>query len=632
MVGLPTEALAKVGGALTAKELKNAIAQKTLIPLEKVGKTLDIIQEIISSEISAGRSVNIPGFGNFVMIKYPPRTIKDVRNPAKTYLSLEKNKARFRPSYDFKKELSTKPKAEDVTFEGSTVNVGYVDLSKVTVAKRILGLLPEHIARHYQVVPLEEKEDKLVVAMIDPEDREAIEFVKKKTGKELDIRICTQEDLNHILDQYSAVSGELKKIVESAEEEEEILQPKKNLPKAAMAEITETAPAAKIVQSLVKRAVREKASDIHIEPQEEEVIVRFRIDGVLKEVITLPKEIQTAIASRIKILCDMKIDETRLPQDGRFQTVIDGAEVDFRVSTLPTVNGEKVVARILDKSTGILTLEQLGLRGSAFETLNDNIHKAHGMILVTGPTGSGKTTTLYAVIDKIKNVGVNIVTLEDPVEYRIARINQSQVHPKINFTFATGLRSIVRQDPNVIMIGEIRDYETADMAVHAALTGHVVLSTLHTNDAAGAIPRLMDMKIEPFLINSSVNCVVAQRLCRRICDACKEPLTVEAGQQALAEQELKILPPKEERPKKIQFFHGKGCENCAGSGYKGRIGSFEVFELKDNLKELVAKRTSGTILGQEAIKNGMVTMKQDGILKAIDGLTTLEEVWRVTKD
>ncbi len=618
---------------MTSRELKNLVAKNSNINAEVVSKTLDTIQNTISKELLAGRSVNIPGFGNFVMIKYPSRTIKDVRDPSKTYLSLEKTIPRFRPSPEFKEDLAGGKKEAGETIFTPATNVSYIDLSKITVPKRVLSLLPEHIARHYQVVPIEEKGDKLVVAMIDPEDREAIEFVKKKTGKELDIRISTQSDLNHILEQYSALSGELKKIVESAEEEEEELKPiKGEAPTIKKEEIEETAPAAKIVQSLYKRAVREKASDIHIEPEEDQVTVRFRVDGILRKVISLPKEIHPAIISRIKILSDLKIDETRLPQDGRFQTIVDGAEVDFRVSTLPTVNGEKVVARILDKSSGILTLEQLGLRGSAFEVLDDNIHKAHGMILVTGPTGSGKTTTLYAVIDKIKNVGINIITLEDPVEYRMQGINQAQVHTQIGFTFANGLRSIVRQDPNVIMIGEIRDYETADMAVHAALTGHIVLSTLHTNDSAGAIPRLIDMKIEPFLVNSSINCVVAQRLCRRICENCKEVVQTEIGEKDLAEKELKNLPTGIERPTKIEFFHGKGCETCGGSGYKGRIGIFEVFELSDDLKEMVAKQASGTELGAQAVKNGMVTMKQDGILKAIEGLTTLEEIWRVTKD
>jgi len=617
---------------LTSQELKKNVAQKTGISLEEASHAIDELQKTINRELTEGKSVNIPGFGHFVMIAYPPRTIKDARNPAKTYLSLEKNIPRFRPSANFKEEMSGTHKELNVENATPKVKVSYIDLSKTTVPKRILNLLPEHIARHYQIVPITENENRLVVAMIDPEDREAIEFVKKKTGQELEIKICTQVDLNHVLEQYSAMPGELKKIVESAEEEEDFKPSETKEQKAKTEEIVETAPAAKIIQSVFKRAVREKASDIHIEPTEEQVIVRYRVDGILRQVITLPKELLAAITSRTKILSNMKIDETRLPQDGRFQTVIDGNEVDFRISTLPTVNGEKIVARILDKSTGILTLDRLGLRGTAYQTLDENIRKAHGMILVTGPTGSGKSTTLYAVIDKIKNVGVNIVTLEDPVEYRMATINQSQVHTQIGFTFASGLRSILRQDPDIIMIGEIRDYETADMAVHSALTGHIVLSTLHTNDAAGAIPRLIDMKIEPFLVNSSINCVVAQRLCRRICEACREPLEIEMGEKELTENELKNLPPKEKKPDKLQFFHGKGCDNCSGTGYRGRIGIYEVFNLTNDIKEMVAKRASGTELGEQAIKNGMTTMKQDGILKAAEGLTSLEEVWRVTKD
>ncbi|MGA2666808.1 MAG: ATPase, T2SS/T4P/T4SS family [Patescibacteria group bacterium] len=617
---------------MTSQELKKNVAQKTGISLEEASHAIDELQKTINRELTEGKSVNIPGFGHFVMIAYPPRTIKDARNPAKTYLSLEKNIPRFRPSANFKEEISGTHKELNVENATPKVKVSYIDLSKTTVPKRILNLLPEHIARHYQIVPITENENRLVVAMIDPEDREAIEFVKKKTGQELEIKICTQVDLNHVLEQYSAMPGELKKIVESAEEEEDFKPSETKEQKAKTEEIVETAPAAKIIQSVFKRAVREKASDIHIEPTEEQVIVRYRVDGILRQVITLPKELLAAITSRTKILSNMKIDETRLPQDGRFQTVIDGNEVDFRISTLPTVNGEKIVARILDKSTGILTLDRLGLRGTAYQTLDENIRKAHGMILVTGPTGSGKSTTLYAVIDKIKNVGVNIVTLEDPVEYRMATINQSQVHTQIGFTFASGLRSILRQDPDIIMIGEIRDYETADMAVHSALTGHIVLSTLHTNDAAGAIPRLIDMKIEPFLVNSSINCVVAQRLCRRICEACREPLEIEMGEKELTENELKNLPPKEKKPDKLQFFHGKGCDNCSGTGYRGRIGIYEVFNLTNDIKEMVAKRASGTELGEQAIKNGMTTMKQDGVLKAAEGLTSLEEVWRVTKD
>jgi len=622
---------------MTTNELIDSIEKKTHLGTKKIKETLSYFQNIIAEELNAGREVQIPGFGNFVIVSYPSRTILDPRDRSKKMITFPQNVAKFRPHPEFttaiKNGRAPTPESEIENVDLSTaVFIPYEELAKKTIPKKTLALVPEHIARHYQIVPIEEKEDKLVVAMIDPEDREAIEFVKKKTGKELELRICTQADLNHVLDQYSGVSGELKKIVESVEEEE-ILKPKEEKkPELKKEEIIETAPAAKIIQSLIKRAVREKASDIHIEPTEELVIVRFRIDGVLRKVITLPIEILPALVSRVKILAGMKIDETRLPQDGRFQTVIDQSEIDFRVSTFPTVNGEKVVARILDKSAGILTLEQLGFRGSAFKILSDAIRKSHGMILATGPTGSGKTTTLYAVLQKLMNEAINIVTLEDPVEYRIPTINQGQVHASIGFTFANGLRSILRQDPDIIMIGEIRDYETADMAVHSALTGHIVLSTLHTNDAAGAIPRFMDMKIEPFLINSSLNSVVAQRLCRKICESCKQSFQLDQANLAEVEKEIKNLPSQEEKPAKLQFFQGKGCANCNNTGYKGRIGIFEVFNLTNDLKEMVAKKASGTELGAKAIANGMVTMRQDGILKAIDGIISLEEVWRVTKE
>jgi len=625
---------------MTTNELVKVIREKTSLPVEKIKETLLNFQDIIAFELNAGKEVQIPGFGNFVIVSYPSRTILDPRDRSKKMVTFPQNVAKFRPHPEFTAALKdNQPQESSVNLEPPVsqdlspgVFIPYVELSKKTISKKILALIPEHIARHYQIVPIEENKGKLVVAMIDPEDREAIEFAKKKTGKELELRICTQADLNHVLDQYSGVSGELKKIVESVEEEEIIKPEKEKKQEIKQEEIVETAPAAKIIQSLIKRAVREKASDIHVEPTEEQVIVRFRIDGILRKIITLPIEILPALVSRVKILAGMKIDETRLPQDGRFQTVIDQSEVDFRVSTFPTVNGEKVVARILDKSSGVLTLEQLGFRGSAYKILEDTIHKSHGMILATGPTGSGKTTTLYAILQKLMNEQVNIVTLEDPVEYRIPTINQGQVHASIGFSFANGLRSILRQDPDIIMIGEIRDYETADMAVHSALTGHIVLSTLHTNDAAGTIPRFLDMKIEPFLVNSSLNSVVAQRLCRKICDSCKEPFQPDPANLAEAEKEIKNLPPKEERPPKIQFFHGKGCSNCGNSGYKGRVGIFEVFNLTNDLKELVAKRASGTELGTKAIADGMVTMKQDGILKTIDGITTLQEVWRVTKE
>lgn len=604
---------------MDSQEIVKAIQERTNLSLEKIQSILQSFQTFVNTELQAGRAVEIPGFGQFVIVSYPAAG-DDKKVP----------QAVFKPQFS-DQELTFNPAKVDLS---TNAYIPYIDLSKMTVPKKILGLIPEHVARHWQAVPIEEKGGKLTVAMIDPEDREAIEFIKKKTGEEIELRICTQADLNHILDQYSGISGELKKIVDEVGEGE-VTEPKAkadNQAKAKEEEIVASAPAAKIVQSLVNRAVREGASDIHVEPTEEEIIVRFRVDGILRKIISLPVEILPAIVSRIKILSGMKIDETRLPQDGRFQIALDQAEVDFRVSTFPTVNGEKVVMRILDKSAGILTLEQLGLRGTAFQKIESNIRRPHGMILVTGPTGSGKTTTLYAILQKLMDVAVNIVTLEDPVEYRIPTINQAQIKADIGLTFANGLRSILRQDPNVIMVGEIRDYETADMAVHSALTGHIVLSTLHTNDAAGAVPRLIDMKIEPFLINSSVNAVVAQRLCRKICEDCRESFEVDAANLEEAEKEIKKLPEQEEKPGKIQFFHGKGCNSCGGTGYKGRIGIYEIFELTDDLKILVAKRASGTELSDQAIKNGMVTMRQDGILKAIEGITTLEEVWRVSRE
>lgn len=586
---------------MTNSELISGIQTQTGLSSDKVETILGNLRGIIISELTKGQEIELPGFGNFVLLNYPEKTVPNI-DP-----KISIAKGAYYP---------------------------YIDLSKVSVSKKILAIIPEHIARYWQIVPIAEKGRKIIVAMIDPEDREAVEIIKKKTGKDLLINICTQADLNHVLDQYSNMSSELKNIVQSAENEEDTEEiPKPKIAKKVGADdITETAPAAKIVQSLIKRAVRERASDIHIEATEEEVIVRFRLDGILKKVITLPIDILPAIVSRIKIMSGLKIDETRLPQDGRFQTTVDGKEVDFRVSTFPTVNGEKVVARILDKSTGIISLESLGLGISAFKTVSDNISKAHGMILVTGPTGSGKTTTLYGVLQKLMNEKVNIVTMEDPVEYHIPTINQGQVHSSIGFTFANGLRSILRQDPDVIMVGEIRDTETANMAVHAALTGHIVLSTLHTNDAAGAIPRFLDMGIEPFLVNSSLNAIIAQRLVRKICENCKEPLEIDKANLDAVQTELDKLPKDEKRPDKITFSHGKGCSNCGDSGYKGRMGIFEVLNFTEELKKLVAKKAAATEIGEKAISEGMVTMRQDGVLKAISGITTLEEVWRVTKD
>lgn len=532
------------------------------------------------------------------------------------------------------KDLIKETSTDEATkyLPGTAVNIELADLTKVSVPKEIINLIPEHIARKYQIVPILLEGSVLTVAMVDPQDVETIELIKRKTGYEIKPQLTTQDDLARVLDQYTGLQAELEEAIESAdlgvEKKEEVKQ-------VTEEPENDNAPTARIVYSLLKRAVREKASDIHIEPDEKEVSIRFRLDGVLHKKVSLPKEIQAAVTSRLKILANLKIDEQRLPQDGRIQLIIDRRDVDFRMSTIPLVTGEKVVLRILDKTVGILTLDQLGLRGDSRVVLEDGIRKTHGMTLVTGPTGSGKTTTLYAVLGELMGPGINIMTLEDPVEYRVQGINQSQINADIGYTFASGLRSILRQDPNIIMVGEIRDKETAEMGVHASLTGHIVLSTLHTNDAAGAMPRLIDMGIEPFLLTSSINTVIGQRLARQICQNCREEIAAVDAELDAVKQIVAEMPEKVKKTitnTSLKFLHGKGCDQCAKTGYKGRIGIFEVLAIVESIQKLVLERASDSALQKQAVANGMITMIQDGILKAIEGLTTLEEVWRVTKE
>ena len=390
----------------------------------------------------------------------------------------------------------------------------------------------------------------------------------------------------------------------------------------------------KIVAALVNYALNLRASDIHVDPGAKNMRIRFRIDGILQDIAVLPLKLHPPIVSRIKILSKMKIDETRIPQDGRFDLGFKDREVDVRVSCLPTVHGEKVVMRILDKSQDILSLEDLGMMGRAFDLTIESVGKPYGIILSTGPTGSGKSTTLYAIINRISSPSVNIITLEDPVEYEIAGVNQCQVKPQIGFTFADGLRSVLRQDPNVVMVGEIRDGETAGMATHAALTGHLVLSTLHTNDSAGALPRLINMGIEPFLITSSINLVIAQRLVRRICPDCKAESKVPESLITEIKEEIAKIPKNNPKDlarinKPLKFYHGTGCSKCS-KGYKGRVGIFEVIRMTDKIEELAVGHHPASDIKAAAITDGMITMKQDGILKAMDGLTTLDEVFQAT--
>ncbi|OQA04355.1 MAG: Type II secretion system protein E [bacterium ADurb.Bin400] len=390
----------------------------------------------------------------------------------------------------------------------------------------------------------------------------------------------------------------------------------------------------KMVAAIIDYALHYKASDIHIEPGSKFLRVRCRVDGVLREAARIPQTFHPPIVSRIKILSRLKIDETRIPQDGRFDLIFKGRKVDVRVSMLPTVNGEKCVMRVLDKEKGMLSLEDLGMQGSAFDLTIDAINKPYGIILSTGPTGSGKSTTLYAVLSRLSVPGINIITLEDPVEYEIPSVNQCQVKPEIGFTFASGLRSVLRQDPNVIMVGEIRDAETAAMATHAALTGHLVLSTLHTNDTAGALPRMINMGVEPFLITSSINLVIAQRLVRRICPKCKEEMKVPPKLHDDVKKELESISPKNQVDRKritpeIKFYYGKGCSECT-QGFKGRIGIFEVMGITPEIEDLAVAKRPANEIKDVAMRDGMITMKQDGIIKALQGLTTIDEILQAT--
>ncbi len=388
--------------------------------------------------------------------------------------------------------------------------------------------------------------------------------------------------------------------------------------------IAEAGNIPKTLAATVALAVNKKASDIHIEPAEKFLRIRFRIDGILRDIIKLPLDEQPAIISRIKILSNLKIDESRIPQDGRFDAKTGNHQIDLRVSTLPTIHGEKAALRILDKSLKMYTLEDLGVTGHNLKILLENIDKPYGIVLSTGPTGSGKSTTLYAVLSRISTASVNIITLEDPVEYELPGLNQCQIKPKIGFTFANGLRSVLRQDPNIIMVGEIRDSETASLATHAALTGHLVLSTLHTNDATGALPRLINMGVEPFLITSSINCIIGQRLVRRLCDHCKRPAHI--PEPVLKEIESELA--KFNLPKPYKFFEGRGCPEC-DQGYKGRIGIFEVLPMTEKIETLAIARKPASEIKNTAIQEGMITMKQDGLIKAIKGITTVNEVLRV---
>ncbi len=510
-----------------------------------------------------------------------------------------------------------------------------VVLSGKLISPEILGLFPEMLARRYVALPfeLDKESGVLSVAMADPLDLASINFLEKRTQKKIKPFYATATAIKDSIDRY--YSKDLGAVVSQALKEspsETEIVGGTNVGGLGSEVIRDT-PVAKIVERILEYAINSRASDIHIEPLEENTRVRFRVDGVLHDESVLPSEIHDAIISRVKILSDLKIDERRIPQDGRFTFKTGSAEIDVRVSTLPTIHGEKVVLRLLRKSGGVPSFSELGLRGSALKNLEIAILRPHGVIVVCGPTGSGKTTTLYSVLTKVNSTKVNIVTLEDPVEYYIAGVNQVQVNPLAGLTFATGLRSFLRQDPNVILVGEIRDQETTDLAIQAALTGHLVFSTLHTSNAAGAIPRFLDLGAEPFLLASSLNAVLGQRILRKICPSCRESFLPPEILVADIRNVLgRLLLQDKAEPGKLQLFRGKGCAECEGTGFLGRIGIFEVLPVTDGISKLILSHTDANEVERKAVEEGMITMKQDGYLKAIEGVTTIEEVLRVAQD
>lgn len=531
-------------------------------------------------------------------------------------------------------------------------NVPYVKLSDVFVGKETLKLLPKDVAERYMAVPLGKTNGRLAVAMIDANNLQAVDFLAKKIDQPIKVFMASEEGIRSILNQYSMNLNEgVTEALEDAEQDKKSAAAAKegdSDDKKKIKTIVQDSPISRALSEILEYAVQNHASDIHIEPREHDLKIRARIDGILREIMTLPKAIEPALVSRIKILSNLKIDEHRVPQDGQFAINVSKKEIDLRIAISPVVWGEQVVIRILDKSGGMLSLENMGFHGRALKKIREGINRPHGMVLSSGPTGSGKSTTLYALINEIKSVEINIVTLEDPVEYKMDGVNQIQVNADVGLTFASGLRSILRQDPNVVMVGEIRDKETANLAVQAALTGHLVFSTLHTNSAAGILPRLLDMGVEPFLIASTVNTVIGQRLVRRLVDE-KEHRESTAPETAAINEALGGLLPKDEAEQKgliedlgydslplmnekaYTLYEGKKTKKNPG-GYTGRVGIYEVFNITEEIEKLVINRAPSSEIQKQAQLDGMLTMRQDGYLKALNGQTSIDEVNRVAAE
>lgn len=522
--------------------------------------------------------------------------------------------------------------------KSKVLGIPYQPVNLPDITEDLLRVIPEDTAKTYNVVPLSRQDNLLVVGMVHPDDQktqEMLRFVAKQNRVNLGVYLITPSDLGLVLRKYSPFQNTFAEAIRSlgVKPGRGAVSSQKVVGLEDRAGANDEAPVIKLVAATLKEAVNVGASDIHIEPQRTRLRVRFRIDGVLQEVSSMPPELHQPIISRVKIMSELKIDENRIPQDGRFRTTVFGREIDFRVSTFPTPAGEKVALRVLDPTTGLKSLDALGLVGRNLDVLMANIKRPYGMVLITGPTGSGKTTTLYAIMQLLNSVGANIVSLEDPVEYTIDGVNQSQVRPEIGYDFASGLRQILRQDPDIIMVGEIRDRETAALAVHAALTGHLVLSTLHTNNSLAVVPRMIDLKVEPFLLPSVLNIMIGQRLVPQLCPKCKKVADAPAPMASAIEKELVKLPEhlKEKYKRPYKIYHSPGCEQCRGKGIIGRVAIFEMFQMTSQLAAIISAGVTDAKILEEARRQGMVTLRQDGVLKALEGLVPIEEVLKETE-
>ncbi len=522
------------------------------------------------------------------------------------------------------------------------LNIQFQDFSGKTVPTELQSMVPRETAESFRLVPIAVDDHTLIVGLVDPTDYraiEAVEFIAQQHGYGVAYRIITQSGWRFAMRSYQATHTEVAQVVEMARakltDKETAPQAKKDDENETIESVIKGAPVSRIVSVVLKAAVDQNASDVHVEPYGNVSRIRLRVDGILRTSITLPLFLHAAIVSRIKVLANLKLDETRIPQDGRIRQTVSGKAIDFRVSTLPVVDYEKVVMRVLAADTTVPTLEALGFRPEHVAVMKDQIRRPHGLFLVCGPTSSGKSTTLYTILSMRNEEGINIITLEDPVEYYIKGANQSQIRPEINYSFATGLRAILRQDPNIVMVGEIRDRETAELSVHAALTGHLIFSTIHTNDSFGVVPRLIDMGVEPFLLSATLNLAVAQRLARRLCPHCTVPIEIMPDSRAFVAAELERIPKKYLEGRDLQgfkLFRGAGCTHCANSGYVGRIAISELVLMTDEMRKIVESGFPIEEVMKETARQEMLTLKQDGILKALDGLTTIEEVMRITRE